>query len=303
MPDARPFSSLPGGREAFDEAHARIAAAAAAAQERLSMALDAIGPPGAARWDPIAGEIELRGKVLRAEQLGSFDGSSWLWSWANPHLEIPEAKTTVARRLRDSKAVAAFAEPMIQAADERLPYMMGDFAIASSGVDGYWLADHSQVYVIKPGQLVIPTSRRLALCFLSRSLTLDHLRKALGGLPFRPASGSTLELSRGGLTVRLKRCDALKDVLREATQAGPVEAAAKLRSCVVVVETAMEPSYAGPRYGPFMGTWAPVQVQDLGPDVRGPQIGDEAVQACEALARLPGALVFDLVLRLPYEQG
>ena len=74
LPDARGFSEIAGGRDAFDRAHAQIAAAASVAQSRLSAALDRIGPPGVARWDPVKGEVELRGRTFRAQMIGSFDG-------------------------------------------------------------------------------------------------------------------------------------------------------------------------------------------------------------------------------------
>lgn len=297
MLNARSFSELPGGREGFDRAHAEIASVANAAQQRLSDDLDAIGPPGSTRWDPIKGEVELRGRVFRAEQLGSFDGASWLWSWANDHLNIPPEKTTMARRLREKGGV--FAEPMI-AADETLPYMMGDFAIAYCGVEAYWIANQSQVYVFEPGQLVVPRLRRLALCFVSKTVTLDALRVHLGELALQPAGDGVLEAERHGFTVRITRVEKLKDVMREAALAMPE---AKQYGSVLVVETGLDPSYAGTRYGTAMGMWAPQAVGDLGPVVSGPLIAAEALLACERLNALPGSLLWDLVLRCDYPKA
>jgi hypothetical protein len=165
------LSALPGGREAFDAAHAEVAVLAQVLQQRFAAALDRIGPPGAASWDPHAAQIALRKRTFSAQQLGSFDGESWLWSWANPHLALPEDKTTVARALRDRAAelrIPALSESMLLAADEQLPYMLGDLAIGHGLGEAYYLANQSQVYVVAPGQL--PRGKRPAV---------DELREAL----------------------------------------------------------------------------------------------------------------------------
>lgn len=295
MPTARSFAELPGGREAFDRAHAEIRPVAEAAQQRLADALDAIGAAGQWGWDPIKGELALRGRVFRAEPLGSFDGATWLWSWANDYLAIPQEKTTMARRLRAKGGV--FAEPMIAASDETLPYMMGDFAVAYCGAEAYWVANGSQVCVFEPGQLVAPRLRRLASCFVSKALTLDAVRAHLDELGLWPAGDGVLEVERDGFVVRITRLERLGDVLREATLAA---AAAKRYGSVLVVETSLDPSYVGTRYGVAMGTWAPQAVGDVGPVVNGPMVAAEALLCCERLNALPGALVWDLVLGCAY---
>lgn len=181
-----PFSQIDGGRDAFDHKHAEVSLAAALGQARLSATLDRLGEPGQARWDPIAGEVELRGRTFEAQQLGSFDGTSWLWSWANPHLAIPEAKTVLARGLRDRAAelgVPAFAVPMIDAADESLPYMLGAFAIAHGYGEAYYLANQSQVYMFVPGQLDRPSQS-----------PIEQLRRAIDALD---AAGVSYDLVRG----------------------------------------------------------------------------------------------------------
>ena len=150
------FSEIAGGRAAFDHACAELSIAAALAQAQFSATLDRIGPPGQARWDPIAGEIELRGRTFEAQQLGSFDGASWLWSWANPYLAIPDAKLTMARGLAERAGelgIAALAVPGIAARDETIPYAFGAIAIAHGACEAYYLANQSQVYMIAPGQL------------------------------------------------------------------------------------------------------------------------------------------------------
>src|SRR5687767_158015 len=126
-----PWSAIEGGREALDASVARIDSKAKQLQARFAAALDSLGPPGMASWDPIAGTVELRGATFRAQLLGSFDGTSWLWSWANPHLAIPEELTSYARALRDEadRLTAALRTPMIEDSDERLPHLLGSIAI------------------------------------------------------------------------------------------------------------------------------------------------------------------------------
>ena len=164
-PDFKPFSAISGGRAAFDLAYAELSVAAALGQARFSATLDRLGQPGQARWDPVAGEIELRGRTFEAQQLGSFDGNSWLWSWANPYLKIPEDKTAFARVLRDRAkelGIAALGVPAIAARDERVPYMFGGLAIAYGAGEAYYLANQSQVYMLAPGQLDRPKDPPIA---------------------------------------------------------------------------------------------------------------------------------------------
>lgn len=185
-PEGRPFSRITGGREAFDRAHAEVSLAAAVAQARLSATLDRIGPPGQTAWDPVAGTVMMRSRTFAAQQLGSFDGQSWLWSWANPHLVIPDEKTALARSLRDRAeeiGVPAFAVPMIEARDERLPYMLGAFAIAHGAGEAYYLANQSQVYMFEPGQLD-----------RTKDTPLDQLRAAIAAAD---AQGVAYDLARG----------------------------------------------------------------------------------------------------------
>ena len=155
-PELETFANIEGGRAALDRSYAELAIAAALGQARFSAMLDRIGPPGTARWDPIAGEIELRGRTFEAQQLGSFDGNSWLWSWANPYLAIPEDKTTAARALRDRASelgIPALAVPAIAERDEHIPYIFGGIAVAHGLGEAYYIANQSQVYLVAAGQL------------------------------------------------------------------------------------------------------------------------------------------------------
>jgi len=200
------FDDIAGGREAFDAACAELSIAAALGQNWLAEALDRIGPPGQARWDPIVGQIELRERTFEAQQLGSFDGQSWLWSWANPHLEIPEEQTTVARALRDrAKDIPALAVPSIATADEGFKYIVGGIAVALGLGDAYWIANQSQVYLLAPGQLGRPKDAPLDRLRAARDAVAAEavpcdLRRAL---PFAAKKlGVTCELEARRVIVR-----------------------------------------------------------------------------------------------------
>jgi hypothetical protein len=163
--EPEPFSNIEGGRAAFDRAYAELAVVAALGQAQFSATLDRIGPPAQARWDPIAGEIELRGRTFEAQQLGSYDGNSWLWSWANSFLSIPEDKTAVARALCDRAAevgIPALGVPAIAVRDETVKYMFGGVAIAHGCCEAYYIANESQVYLVAPGQLDRPKDPPIA---------------------------------------------------------------------------------------------------------------------------------------------
>ncbi|MBK7857458.1 MAG: hypothetical protein IPJ65_02310 [Archangiaceae bacterium] len=351
-PKSKSFADL--GREAFDRAHAEICLTAAAAQERFAAALDAIGPAGVSRWDPIAGELVLRGRTFRAEQLGSFDGKSWLWSWANSQLNIPEPKTSAARRLRGA-GLAAFSEPVISTSDERVPYMMGDFAIVHAGAEAYFLANRAQVFVLEPGQLppsplspldqlrraidataedlttALPNATRIlglelhreprafavtdgkdtlrvqlthggtalhrvALCFHSKQRTLAEVKQHLEALQLQQTADNVLELERGGVAVKITRSERLKDVMREANLLQRGKEDARRRSSVLIVETAMDPTYTGVRYGSTSGAWAPAKGE-------GAVMPAEALQVSEKLNLWEESLVYDQVLRVPYPKA
>jgi uncharacterized protein DUF6882 len=150
-----PWSEIPGGREVLEAVYEQIEHDADKKQARFAEILDSIGPPGMAAWDPVKGVIELRGKQFRAQMLGSFDGRSWLWSWANTYLELPEALTAYARKLRDDSGalLAAFATPMIEDSDEQLPRVFGAIAITHGVGEAFYYANESQIYLLVPGQL------------------------------------------------------------------------------------------------------------------------------------------------------
>jgi hypothetical protein len=176
LPDAVPLTALQ--REELETAYTTGVVWGALKQERFAAHLKALGPPGMAAWDPIAGEVTLRGHTFRAEQLGSFDGATWLWSWANALLGIPEARTTYARRLRDEvgHAVGLLRAPHVALADERLPHMLAALALAHTDAEGYYIANAAQVYVMLPGEVRAP-----------RAKALDELRGALTAIDGVPA--------------------------------------------------------------------------------------------------------------------
>ena len=351
------WDQIAGGRAAFDAAYARIALASAVKQNRWGAHLDSLGPPGQARWDPGLCEVELRGTVFHAEQIGSFDGETWLWSWANEHLALAEANTRRARSLRDTKRdIVAFATPMIQAADERLPYMMGALTLAYTDAEGYYIANQSQVYAILPGQ--VPQKRvaigdvrlaldqlksvampsdfatslatagrsfgftvteddraitvgdgkdqivldrasshlhRLAVCFLPKRQTLADVVKLLAddrNVPTLAPDGS----ARGkGWEVKITVEDKLKPVMREAKALPRMIDEARKCATVVIVETASEPGFLD-GVAPYMGAWAPTGM------LRDPVgvVAMPAIHLVERLNRVPGALVYDTMLRSFY---
>ena len=104
--DAVSWSEIDGGRELVDALYDEVEPVVAQMQARFSSVLDALGPPGMVHWDPIGGTVVLRGHTFQAQQLGSFDGTSWPWSWANTHLDIPDELTAYAR-CATSSAIAA----------------------------------------------------------------------------------------------------------------------------------------------------------------------------------------------------
>jgi hypothetical protein len=167
--------------------------------------------------------------------VGSFDGESWLWSWANPFLRIPTQKTTVSRALRDSAeklGVPALAVPMIAARDERLPYMMGNFVVAHGFAEAYYLANRSQVYAIAAGQLeadrlgpIDEVRRALASCSVG-DLSCD-LRRAI---PFA-AQRLGLDLAREERALVLRSRDPRDELRISLTRDGL--ALRKLATCFV----------------------------------------------------------------------
>lgn len=197
---ASSWKEIEGGRDAFDRAYTQAALLAAVKESAFQDHLDELGPPGPTRWDPMAAEVEQRGHTFQAELVGSFDGSSWLWSWANPYLSLGADCTTLARRLRDTIGPAqdggALRTPMIETSDRALPWMMGAMALAHAGSDGLYIANSSQVYAIRSGQvpLVRPT-----VSALQRAMRILETQP---GIPYDPVSAAQFAAHRLGLQVR-----------------------------------------------------------------------------------------------------
>jgi hypothetical protein len=143
-----------------------------------------ITPPTVA-WNPHEATLDYRGRTFHAEQLGSFDGRSWLWSWANPFLDLPAEKTTIARRLRDSAdelGIPALAEPHIACTDERLPHRFGTLAVGHGLAESYYHANQQQVLVVLHGQLddvAIDPFDELAAALTEQEIDVTYLRPAL----------------------------------------------------------------------------------------------------------------------------
>ena len=308
-PKPAAWSEISGGRAALEVAHAAIADDAASRQLRLGRRLDVIGMPGAVSWNPQLAEIVLRGRTFRAQLLGSFDGASWLWSWANSHLGLDEERTAFARGLRDAAArlgLDALATEMIADDDEGLPAMLGDLAIAHGFGEAYWIANASQVYLFEPGQLEpedgpVPTPVRIAVCFSKRPRTLDdalaalRINDELAAAPIVRVNDDLATIQSEGYAVRLVRLDAFFLVNAEIRSLPSGQDDVRGAATVFVVQSALGPSYAETSYSPAMGVWS------TGPG--GPEtirISWQALAVCEQLNTLEDVLLFDLPLRSFY---
>ena len=274
----------------------RIAIVASQAQDRLAITLDEIGPPGMASWDPVAGTIVLRGRTFQAEQLGSFDGSSWLWSWANPYLNIPEQHTSIARAMRAAAGrlgLPAFGAAMIEDDDEALPDMIGGLAIAHGFTEAYFVANRSQVYALVAGQLTTkPLDDRLASCFSRAARTLasivDHLKgdPVLAKGTIEQPSDELATIIGVGFEVRIRRADPHSEVARLAHG----QELAREAQSVFVVESILHAEYVDTAFAVFNGVWAPATAGRR-------MISWPALLACERLNLLDEVLVFDHVAR------
>ncbi|MEM9074673.1 MAG: DUF6882 domain-containing protein [Myxococcota bacterium] len=361
-----PWSAIDGGYEAFEAEYCKGALLAAVKQNRFADHLEALGPPGMARWDPFLGEVDLRGHTFRAEQIGSFDGHSWLWAWANTYLNIPDERTTIARALRDLGP--ALQTPSIASSDERLPYMIGALALAHTNVEGYYIANSSQVYAILSGQITtdqeplaevhraidslsaepslrftpataLPVAatalgidmvgddrhcvlrkgdeelpvdllaaemKRLTSAFLPQRIKLPDLLPLLGdSMNFDVTSNGALAQGEGW-RMYLTANDRLRPVMRAANALpGRVEEA-RTKQTVVVVRTQSDATLKNglaPTRSSFdplglTSLWAPAGSGLL--PTAGTVVASPVLGVCEALHRIPGALVYDWWLRKFY---
>lgn len=141
--DPKTLPELAGGANAWWNAVSDALILATVRQHRLDDHLATLGPAGRWRCDPNKGELELRGKVLGAEMIGSFGGGSWLWAWANPFLGLPAQRTTRSREARDTAdalGIAALACPHIYAEDVD-PGMFGALIAGNGFVEACYVAE------------------------------------------------------------------------------------------------------------------------------------------------------------------
>lgn len=159
LPRPTPLSSLPGGTAAFTSAFETTFVAASIGQTRLREALETIGPPTPWKADPIAGTLELRGKTFAAELLGTFDGTSWLWAWANPFLKLPDDRTTLSRGARDASAVLGapvLGVPFVDLEGQGGPHHVAVQVVGNGFGDAYYVCDfpdNTAVYALAEGEL------------------------------------------------------------------------------------------------------------------------------------------------------
>jgi len=155
-----PLSSYVGGTEMFWDGFDLAQVAAGIGQGRLAEYLDTIGPPGSFACDPHKGTLVLRGKTFAAQMLGSWGRTEWLWSWANPFLEIPDDKTTIARAMRDEMAgdgMNAFTIPFVDFEGEAGPHHIAMQVIGQGHAEAYYVCQFPEsqtVYAIVKGQVV-----------------------------------------------------------------------------------------------------------------------------------------------------
>jgi hypothetical protein len=158
-----PLSSYDGGTEMFFDGFDEAQVAAGIAQGRLQEYLDTIGPPGSWACDPQKGTLTMRGKTFAAQMLGSWGRTEWLWSWANPFLNIPFEKTSIARAMRDEQreelvdGMDAFTIPFVDFEGAATPHHIAMQVIARGHADAYYVCqfpESQSVYAIEHGQIV-----------------------------------------------------------------------------------------------------------------------------------------------------
>jgi hypothetical protein len=149
----------------------------------------------------------------------------------------------------------------------------------------------------------------VALCFVSKQVTIGdvfaHLRgkRGVAELPLEQV-GDAIGVTGEGYAMRITRTDRLREVMREANRSGLDEA--KTYGAVLVVDAMHTPAYGGAvcaiAGAGFSRAWAPTAAL-VGPDGQGPSgptVSITALHVCERLNELDGALVYDLLLRMPY---
>lgn len=297
---------LDGGRDLFAEAYGLVADDVARRQLRLIATLDAIGPAGNVAWDPRTGRLTMRRRVFRAQCLGSFDGRSWLWAWANS-AALPAEQLALANGARDAARrlqLPAFAAPMIEDDDVATPAMIGGLCCAHGFGDAFVIAGGTQVCALLPGQLDarawIPSGvpfDRFALAFSRRPRSLaeilDHLRAddELAGIELIQYGEDRATAEGEGCQLTIRRIADVEEIRREARALHDDGNPARRATTLFVVETTLEPEYEGATF-PFVrpALWP------VGPRA----IVAEVVAVAERLNRLADIAVIDVLRRSWY---
>lgn len=297
---------IDGGREVFAEAYGQVADDVARRQLRLIATLDAIEPAGNVAWDPRSGRLTMRRRVFRAQCLGSFDGRTWLWAWANS-AALPAEQLTLANGARDAAhrlRIPAFAAPMIEDDDVTTPAMIGGLCCAHGFGDAFVIAGGTQVCALLPGQLDarawIPSGApfdRFALAFSRRPRTLvevlDHLRAddELGGLDLIQYGADLATAEGDGYQLTIRRIADIEELRREVKALHDDGNPARRAVTLFVVETTLAPGYEGATF-PFVRP----AVWPIGPRA----VAAEAVAVAERLNGMAEIAVIDVLRRSWY---
>lgn len=150
LPPITPWHDIPGERVDFDAEHAVYELLAVLRSARLFQ-VPKTGAP--TRWYPGEAWLEYQGRRFEAELIGSSDGQTWLWSWANPHLDFPDEALSIARKMKEAAPkLPALGVPHI--GDSRLGHAMGQLAVGLGFADGYYAGnDGEYIFAIRRGQL------------------------------------------------------------------------------------------------------------------------------------------------------
>ncbi len=189
----------------------------------------------------------------------------------------------------------------------------------SGGCSGPFSAFSSQALMIAPWSRfswqswpVDQPKRTAAIVFLPRRLpssTLAAQVRATNGLGADrvEASADSIDLEGVGYRVRVTIAPRLRDVMARANAIG--RRLEETRRCAValIVEFALDEAYAQTRFSPALvldvptGAWAPVST---GLAVEGAvSIPWQALTVTESLARLPGAIAYDQLLKTFYPKA
>ncbi len=125
-------------------------------QRSFSRFLDTLGAPGPIAFDPFKGELMMRNTTFHAEFLGSMGRSDWLWAHHNMFLNLPESRTEIVRKLCHQWS-SPFAEAVCIDFGETqrllIQHKVAATALSMGLGDAYYVANDSQVYIVKSGQI------------------------------------------------------------------------------------------------------------------------------------------------------